>query len=227
MKIITYICKKNQHIPNRLYNTQNHRPNKEGTMSMPAIAIAADSEPNPPPSRMIVEDSRARLIVNDVHTEDIDVAACDLALLNACPTQEDAYSGPNKKRQNGGNTFNDFDFGNFDCDVDDGVVDLKHQHHDGLLWVNTTMMIAGTAPSYTFDAKEALEILGTTLNETLVTTSIVATHDALCDPLSAAEARAMQILEKKKTVKFKGKSDMEMKRIRMNNVLSKGRTKTK
>jgi hypothetical protein len=183
-----YVRKKNQPIPNRLYNTQNHRPNNEGTMSMPAIAVAADSEPTPPPTRMIVDNSIA-----------------DHA----------------------------FDFGNFDCDVDDGVVDEggvvdpKRQRHDGLLSVNTTMTIAGTASSYNLDANEAQQILDTTLNETLVTTGIAATHDALSDPLSAAEARAMQIIEKKKTTKFKGKSDMEMKRIRMNNVLSKGHTKTK
>jgi hypothetical protein len=185
-----YVRKKNQPIPNRLYNTQNHRPNNEGTMSMPAISVAPYSEPTPPPAQMIVEYSIA------------------------------------------GHAFNDFDLGNFDCDVDggvvdEGVIDPKRQRHDGLLSVNSKMTIAGTASFYNLDANKAQQILDTTLNQTLVTTGIDAARDALSDPLSAAEARAMQILEKKKTTKFKGKSYMEMKRIRMNNVLSKGHTKTK
>jgi hypothetical protein len=58
-------------------------------------------------------------------------------------------------------------------------------------------------------------------------TAIASTHDDLADPLSAVETRASKISAKKKTKKFKGKSDMEMKKIRKNNAMSRGHTKTK
>jgi hypothetical protein len=88
-------------------------------------------------------------------------------------------------------------------------------------------MTTDNAPSYNPDADEAHETLNITIHERLGTTAIVITHNALSDPLCAAEARAMQILESKKTMKFKDKSDIEMKKIRMNNVLSKEHTKKK
>jgi hypothetical protein len=74
--------------------------------------VAADPDPAPSHTQNIVVDPSARFIVNDVHTEDVDVGACDLALLNDFPTQDEVDSGPKKKRQHGGNAFDDFDFGN-------------------------------------------------------------------------------------------------------------------
>jgi hypothetical protein len=47
------------------------------------------------------------------------------------------------------------------------------------------------------------------------------------DTLSAAEERAIQILNEKKNKKFKGKSDGEMKKIRSSNILSKSHSPTK
>jgi hypothetical protein len=173
-------------------------------MSMPAVA----ADPAPPPTRMIDVDPIAWLIFNDVHTEDIDVAAFDLDFLHDCPTQDDTDSAPNENPKNGGNAFDDFDFDNIYCDVDDGVV-------------NGDVFDPKCQRSYNLDVNDQ-DIYDTTLHETLEMTAIAATHDALSEPLRASEARAMQILENKKATKFKDKSDMEMKKIRNNNVLSKG-----
>jgi hypothetical protein len=194
-----YVRRKNQPIPNRRYKTNKHRPNNEGTVIMPTVT--ADPDPTPSHTGKIVVDPSARLIVKDVHREDVDVGACDLAFLNDFPTQDEVDSGPNKKRQNGGNAFDDFDFGNFNCDVEDYiVVDSHHivpkrQHHDGLLSVNATMT-TDNAPSYNPDADEAHETLNINIHDRLETTVIVVTHNALSNPLSAAEARAIQILER-------------------------------
>jgi hypothetical protein len=65
-------------------------------------AVVADPDPDLPPTQMIVEDSSVQLIVNDVDIEYISIAACDLAFLNYCPTQDNVNSGPNEKLQNVG-----------------------------------------------------------------------------------------------------------------------------